>query len=99
MHARIDISTHTHTSANVSGPTLDQDSTQRLECSSFLVMTYFLLRDYNILPKKELHSSLWVLFSCMGHSSVFFALPASKILDVVCSGDAFWAELRGRRPA
>ena len=23
-------------------------------------MTYFLLRDYNILPKKELHSSLWV---------------------------------------
>ena len=23
-------------------------------------MTYFLLRDYDILPKKELHSSLWV---------------------------------------
>ena len=23
-------------------------------------MTYFLLRDSNILPKKELHSSLWV---------------------------------------
>ena len=23
-------------------------------------MTYFLLKDYNILPKKELHSSLWV---------------------------------------
>ena len=25
-----------------------------------LVMTYFLLRDCNIRPKKELHSSLWV---------------------------------------
>ena len=25
----------------------------------FLVMIYLLLRDYNILPKKELHSSLW----------------------------------------
>ena len=23
-------------------------------------MTYFLLRDYDVLPKKELHSSLWV---------------------------------------
>ena len=23
-------------------------------------MTYLLLREYNILPKKELHSSLWV---------------------------------------
>ena len=29
-------------------------------CSSFLVTTYFLLRDYNIRPKKELHLSLWV---------------------------------------
>ena len=26
----------------------------QLQSSSFLVMTYFLLRDYNILPKKEL---------------------------------------------
>ena len=34
--------------------------TQRLKWSSFLVMTYFLLGDYNILPKKELHWSLWV---------------------------------------
>ena len=34
-------------------------STQRLQCASFLVMTYFLLQDENILPKKELHSSLW----------------------------------------
>ena len=34
--------------------------TQRLRCSSFWVMTYFWLRDYNILPKKGLHSSLWV---------------------------------------
>ena len=34
--------------------------TQRLQCSSFLVMTYFLLRDYDILPKKELLLRLWV---------------------------------------
>ena len=34
--------------------------TQGLQCSSFLLMTYLLLRDYNILPKKELHLSLWV---------------------------------------
>ena len=32
--------------------------TQKLQCSSFLVMTYFLLRGYSILPKKELHSCL-----------------------------------------
>ena len=36
---------------------------QRLQCSSFLVMTYFGLRDYNILPKKELHWRLWVYTS------------------------------------
>ena len=35
-------------------------NTQRLLCSSFLAMTYFLLSDYSILPEKELHSSLWV---------------------------------------
>ena len=35
-------------------------TTQRLQCSSFLGMTYFLLREHNILPKKELHSSLCV---------------------------------------
>ena len=29
--------------------------TQRLQCSSFLGMTYFLLREYNLVPKKELH--------------------------------------------
>ena len=29
------------------------ESTQRLQCSSFLVMTYFLLRDHNVLPKKR----------------------------------------------
>ena len=34
-------------------------SNQGLQCSSFLVMTYFLLRDYDI-PKKELLLSLWV---------------------------------------
>ena len=26
-------------------------------CSSFLIMTCFLIRDYNLLPKKELHRS------------------------------------------
>ena len=34
--------------------------TQRLSCSSFSVMTYFLLRDYKILLKKELHWRCWV---------------------------------------
>ena len=38
----------------------DVVGTQGLQCSSFLVMACFLLRDYNILPKKELHSSPWV---------------------------------------
>ena len=33
---------------------------QRLQSSSFLVMTYFRLRDYNIQPKRELLWSLWV---------------------------------------
>ena len=47
------------------GPTKDLrypgfNHTQKLQCSSFLVMTYFLLRGYEQLPKKELHSSLWV---------------------------------------
>ena len=40
--------------------------TQRLQCSPFLVMTYFLLRDYNILPKEELLWSLWVCTRCLG---------------------------------
>ena len=39
---------------------LGYGATQRLQWSSFLVLTYFLLRDYNILPQKDLHSSLWV---------------------------------------
>ena len=34
--------------------------TQRLQRSSSLVMTFRLLRDCNILPKKDLHLSLWV---------------------------------------
>ena len=34
--------------------------TQRLQCSSFLVMAYFPVRDYNMLPEKELHLSLRV---------------------------------------
>ena len=29
-------------------------------CSSFLVLTYFLGRNYKILPKKELHRNLQV---------------------------------------
>ena len=33
---------------------------QRLQSSSFWVMTYFLLRDSSILPKQELHLSPWV---------------------------------------
>ena len=34
---------------------------QRLPCnSSFLVMIYLLLRDYNRLPKTELDLSFWV---------------------------------------
>ena len=36
-----------------------KDFAQRLQCSSYLVMTYFLLSD-NILPEKELHLSPWV---------------------------------------
>ena len=35
-------------------------NTRRLPCSSCSVMTNFLPRDYNILPKKELLLSLWV---------------------------------------
>ena len=35
-------------------------STQRFQCSSVLAMTCFQLRDYTVLPKKELHVSLWV---------------------------------------
>ena len=38
--------------------------TQRLQCSSSLVLTYFLLRGYNMLPKKKLHFSLWVSQPC-----------------------------------
>ena len=52
-------------------------STLRLQCSSFLVMTYVLLREYNLLPKEELHLSLWakqpwaamLMFSCIQGSS------------------------------
>ena len=46
-----------------SGPRREPRSgvdTQRLQCNSFLVMTYFLLRDANILPTKELHLSILV---------------------------------------
>ena len=40
----------------------------------FLVMTYFLLRDYNLLPKKELHWSPWV-GSRMAESTIPMELP------------------------
>ena len=46
-----------------------QTCTQSLQCSSFLGMTYFWLRDYKILPKKEPQSSLWV--------STCFGIPSS----------------------
>ena len=36
-------------------------ASQQLQCSSFLFMTYFLLKGYNILPKKELLMSLWLM--------------------------------------
>ena len=49
--------------------------TQRLQCSSFLVMTAFLLRDYNILPKRELHWSLWVI---LYHITSCYLAPSSK---------------------
>ena len=38
----------------------EQLATMRLECSSFLVRTHSLLRDYDILPKNGLRWSLWV---------------------------------------
>ena len=38
-----------------------KEGTQGLQCSSFLVMTYFLVKDCNILPKKELLCSPWVV--------------------------------------
>ena len=37
-------------------------STWRLQCSSFLVMTYFVIRGYKLLPEKDLHRSLQVSF-------------------------------------
>ena len=40
-------------------------STWRLQCISFLVVTRFLIRDYNILLRKELHRSLQVVRGSM----------------------------------
>ena len=42
------------------------ESTWRLLCSAFLVMTCLLIRDSNLLPKKELHRSLQV---CINHGT------------------------------
>ena len=51
------------------------DITQRLQCSSFLVMTPFPLRDCNLLPKKELHLSLRVYTKTLG-IMVLLSIPA-----------------------
>ena len=43
-------------------------ASQKFSCSSILVVTCFLLRGYNILPKEDLHASVWVpkwQFSCL----------------------------------
>ena len=45
--------------------------TQRLQSSSLLVMTQFLLTDYHILPKKELPLTPWVRLSQL-RSNCFF---------------------------
>ena len=46
---------------------------------SVLVMTYFLLRDYNTLPKKELHWSPWVYIH---HKPTYFLASTSiRILE------------------
>ena len=37
---------------------------EALQCSSSLAMTYFLLRDHDMLPQKELPLSLWVERFC-----------------------------------
>ena len=42
-------------------------TTQRLQCSSFLVMAYFLPMDSSIFPKKELLVILWVESLCRIH--------------------------------
>ena len=41
-------------------------TTQRLHCSSFLAMTYFLLREYDILPKEELPLQKGTTFEPLG---------------------------------
>ena len=41
-------------------PSILETYTWRLLCSSFLVMTCFLSKDDNMLPKKEIHKSLQV---------------------------------------
>ena len=50
--------------------------TQRLQSSSFWVMTYFLLRDYNIQLKKELLWSLWVSTSYLATCTLGVVHPA-----------------------
>ena len=44
-------------------------------------MTFFWLRDYNIRPKKELHSSLWVKYINIGYFGLFGS-QGSKLRDV-----------------
>ena len=52
-------------------------ATEGLQCSSFLVMTYFRFRDDNILPKKELLLSPWV--GCLATSSNPHPKPESPL--------------------
>ena len=51
-------------------------STWRRLCSTFFVMTYFLIRGYSVLPKKELHRSLQSPGTCLG--SYRYATPSPE---------------------
>ena len=69
-HGLLGTATSPQPSASVHQPGLlgtDLGITQRLQCRSFLVMAYFLLRDYNVVPRKELRSSLSVFI--LAHDS------------------------------
>ena len=55
-------------------------STWRLLCSSFLAMTCLRLRNINLLPKKELHLSLWVGYFKLGSNSTYKPVISSLAL-------------------
>ena len=65
-------------------------TTQRLQSSSSLVMTYFLLRDYNIQPKKELLWSLWVV--TRGPRDLWHPSPPK------CQSNGLYPEISGSFP-